>query len=111
VLELGVRRPPLLEGRLAVRRGGLAAAMLVDRDARGDREHPRAEVRRVRERAVAPKRAQERLLERVLRSVPPQPADEEPEDAVAVLDVEGLEGRGDGHRLHHRGQTGERGGM
>ena len=46
--------------------------------------------------------AQERLLERVLGCLAAEPAAQEAEHDVAVLDVERLE-RGDGHDcLHHR---------
>jgi ribokinase len=55
----------------------------------------------VAQRAVAPQRTQERLLERVLGAITPDAADKEREHAVTVLDVEAFE-RGDGHGLHHR---------
>jgi hypothetical protein len=55
----------------------------------------------VLEPVVGPKRAQERLLERVLGRLTAQPLAEEAEDDVAMLDVEALE-RGDaGHGFHH----------
>ena len=67
-------------------------AQLVHRDARGDREHPRAQVPAVLEPVVGAKRAQERLLPRVLGALAEQSA-QVPEDLVAVLEVEALEGR------------------
>ena len=48
------------------------------------------------ERRVGAQRAEERLLERVLGPVAPDPADEQPEHLVAVLGVEALEGRDHG---------------
>ena len=53
------------------------------------------------EPVVRAQRAQERLLKRVLGGLAAQPAAQEAEHDVAVLDVERLE-RGDGHGcLHH----------
>ena len=54
----------------------------------------------VPKRRVAPERPEERLLERVLRGVASEQPDEVPEDLVAILGVEPLEGR-NGHGVHH----------
>src|SRR5439155_19239839 len=83
--------------KLGVRTG--AAAMLVDRDPARDRVRPGAKVLRVAKVRVRPQRAQEGLLERVLRPVASEATDQEGEDLLAVLFVETLEGRQ--HHRHH----------
>ena len=55
----------------------------------------------VLEPVVRPERAQERLLERVLRGLRADTSAEEAEHDVAVLDVEALERRDGGHCFHH----------
>jgi hypothetical protein len=54
----------------------------------------------VPEAAVAAERAQERLLERVLGAVTPEPPDEEGVDLVPVQLVEAFEGRYS-HSIHY----------
>jgi len=70
-------------------------------DARGDRVQPRPQILGVPERGIPAQRAQERLLEGILRTVAPDPSDEEAEDLVSMLEVERLEGR-NRHGSHHR---------
>ena len=55
----------------------------------------------VLEPVVGAKRAQERLLERVLGRLPAESPAEEAEHHVAVLDVEELERRDCCHCFHH----------
>ena len=53
------------------------------------------------EPVVRTERAQERLLKRVLGRLSAEPAAEEAEHDVTVLDVEALERRDGGHCFHH----------
>ncbi len=100
MLELGMGRaavPALLLGKSG---GRALAAVCVDHDSIGDRQHPRPEVSGMTERRIAAQCSEEGLLEGILRALPAQPANEESEDEVAVLLVETLE-RGQGHVVHH----------
>lgn len=54
----------------------------------------------VLQRRIAAKRTQERLLEGVIRLAAPEQPNEVPEDLIAVLLVEALEGR-ENHGFHH----------
>ena len=74
--------------------------MDVDRDARGDRQHPGAQVLAVLEPVVGAQGPEERLLEGVVGAVAPELAPQQPEHLGAVLVVERLERR-DRHCGHH----------
>ncbi len=89
--------PALLLGKSG---GRALAAVCVDHDSVGDRQHPRPEVSGMTECRIAAQCSEEGLLEGILRALPAQPANEESEDEVAVLLVETLE-RGQGHVVHH----------
>jgi hypothetical protein len=78
------------------------AAVHVDRDAGRDREHPRAELLAVLEAVVRPERAQERLLERVVRPLATDAPAEERQHLAGVLRVERLERGNRRHGDHHR---------
>ena len=83
MLELRVCRPVVGAGRLLAGGGRLAPPVDVDRDALGDRVRPRAQVAPVLEAAVGAQRAQERLLERVLRLRPSETPAQEGENLAA----------------------------
>jgi hypothetical protein len=57
--------------------------------------------------SVGSERAQERLLERVLRPLGAQPSPQQPEYGVPIVGVEKLERRdlGSRHHVHHRVET------
>jgi ribokinase len=93
VLELRERGPALLCGELRQLRIRSRTPVLVDRNPARDRERPRAQVLAVTKLRVSAQSAQEGLLEGVVRPLPPEAADEEREDLVAVLLVEALERR------------------
>ena len=100
MLELGVGRtavPGLLLGQGGA---GALAAMRVDHDSLRDRQHPRSEVSGIPKRGVAAQRPEERLLEGILGTLPPQSAHQESEDDVTGVLVEALERR-QGHVVHH----------
>src|SRR5262249_30749604 len=104
LLELLVGRPLVdrLEIRDLARDHAPSAAVLVGHDARGDGQHPGTQVLAVLQRPVATQRAQEGLLERIVRARSDPPA-QEGENGVAVVGVEAFE-RGDGHCGHHGGK-------
>ena len=77
-----------------------ASSVDVDRHSFRDRRHPGAELLGVTQLVVAPKGAEERLLERVLGLLSTEPPDEQPIHAVAVHGIELLERR-EGHESHH----------
>ena len=66
--------PPVLDRRArAARRAASRRRAVVDDDPARDRQHPGAQVVAVLEPRVGPQRAQERLLERVLGALAPEP--------------------------------------
>ena len=78
------------------------SAAFVERHPGGDRERPRAEMLGVAKLLVRAKRAEERLLERVFRGLPPEQPHEVAVDLLPVRVVETLERWCAGHRVHHR---------
>ena len=102
MLDLRVGGTPVLDGqvRKLVRRGSGAPAR-VDREASGDRQHPRAQMLAVLEPVVGAQCSQECLLEGILGRLSTHSLAEEAEDDVAVLDVKAFERRDGGHCLHH----------
>jgi len=68
-------------------------AMVVERLAMGDREHPGAQVRIAAQPRVCPHRGQECLLEAVVGILAAHGSHQEPVDVVPVFVEERLEGR------------------
>ncbi len=104
MLDLSVGGPAVLDRQL----GQLVADRLgtprrVDAEPGGDRQHPRAQVVAVLEPVVCPQGTEKCLLKGIFGSLRPEPAAQEAEHHVAVLDVEELERRDGGHCLHHLG--------
>ena len=96
MLELGERGSPVFHTEFREFGFRARAAVLVDCDAAGDRERPRAQVLSVTQARVRAKCAKKRLLEGVLRALAAEPPYEEGEDLVAVELIEPFE-RGHGH--------------
>src|SRR5207247_10476537 len=97
VLELRERRTTIERGELWEICVGARPAVLVDRDPARNRVGPGAQVLAVAKLRVRAQRAEERLLEGILGSLAPEPADEKGGNLVPVLFVEELAGRR-GHR-------------
>ena len=107
MLDLGVGRTPVDDRQLGkLGNGRPAAAARIDRDPRSDGQDPRAQVLAVLEPVVGAQRAEERLLECIVRRVAGHPPAEKPEHDLAVLEVEALERRNRRHCFHHPSKRG-----